>query len=364
MELVAEGLDLPTDVRFSPANGRMFVAEKRGTIRIVEHGVPLDPPYLDIYQRTEGEFPGGEAGLVGFAFHPQFAANGRFFITYTFGTCDYGGCLSRLSEFVAEPDASATVIDPSSERVLLEIDTPGPFHHGETVFFGPDGYLYYPVGDGECCCDPNENAQDLSSLMGKVLRLDVDDVDDDGPEPYGIPPDNPFVGDARAAPEIWAYGLRAPWRLSFDRLTNDYYLGDVGEADWEEINVVPAGSKSGLNFGWNICEGDQSTCNECSGAGFTFPLLTYSHEEGCAVIAGHVYRGAAMPWLYGTFLYTDFCWAWIRSFRFEDGAAQDQREWKDLDKLESPTTFAEDADGELYVNDMAHGTVYRFVQGQ
>ncbi|HEY9014425.1 MAG TPA: PQQ-dependent sugar dehydrogenase, partial [Gemmatimonadales bacterium] len=254
----------------------------------------------------------------------------------------------------SDPDRA----DPASETELLSVDQPGPSHNGGQILFGPDGFLYLGLGDGGSR-DGNDRGrgQSLGDLLGNILRIDVS-----AGAGYQVPPDNPFVGQAGARPEVWSYGFRNPWRFTFDRATGDLYIGDVGEQDWEEIDRAPAaeGAGRGLNYGWSIMEG--SHClrgSSCDQTGLTLPILEYSHSEGCAVTGGYVYRGSALPQLQGQYLYADFCQGWVRSLRME-GSTPVVTDWPALSPGSLVTSFGEDSAGELYIVSGA-GTVYKIV---
>jgi glucose/arabinose dehydrogenase len=347
---IAGGLDSPLDLQAPPADrARIFVVEQPGRIRVVRNGTLLATPFLDISARVGF---GGEQGLLGLAFHPRYSENGRFFVNYTDNAGD-----THIAEFHASP--TADVAEPGSERLLLFVAQPFSNHNGGSVAFGNDGFLYVGLGDGGSGGDPFDNGQDLGTLLGKLLRIDVDRG-----SPYAVPADNPFVGRAGARTEIWAYGLRNPFRFAFDRATGDLYLGDVGQNRREEIDVAAAPRRGGENYGWNVMEGflcfePASGCNQ---TGLTLPVLDY--DEGCAVIGGPVYRGCRMPGYHGTYFYGDYCQAFVRSFRFVNGAASERRDWtsplgRGLDQLSS---FGVDADGEMYLIDL-DGEVYKVVPG-
>lgn len=354
LETVVTGLEFPVGLAAPPADARLFVLEKGGRIRIIENG-SLGPTFLDLRGRVS---TGSEQGLLGLAFDPAYASNGRFVVNYTDPSGD-----TRISAFhvSADPDAA----DAASESVLLAVDQPFDNHNGGQLAFGPDGDLYIGLGDGGSGGDPNGNGQSLSTLLGKVLRVDLE-----GAQPYAIPPDNPFAASAGASVrgEIWSYGLRNPWRFSFDRATGDLYIGDVGQGNYEEIDIstAAAGAGRGLNFGWNRMEGTHcfppDAGESCDRTGLILPVLDYDHSQGCSVTGGYVYRGSAIPDLAGTYFYADFCGGWVRSFRFSAGQAADRREWPDLSPGGSITSFGEDAAGELYLL-TSEGAVYRIVQG-
>ena len=331
-------------------SGRLFVVEQHGPIRIW-NGVSLEAtPFLDLAAAVTCC---GEQGVLGLAFHPDYETNGRFFVLYT---RDDGG---QLQSVLARFEVSGTdpdIADPASEAVLLAIDQPAGNHNGGQLHFGPDGYLYVASGDGGGGGDPSETGQDLSTLLGKILRLDVDAPPDPGLA-YAFPADNPFVGVAGARGEIWAYGLRNPWRFSFDRGTGDLWIGDVGQAVWEEVDLQPAASAGGENYGWDCREGahDFDDTNgdlnaECTGAGYTDPVLEYQQAGGrCSITGGFRYRGSAHPRLRSVYLYADFCTGEVfGTVPRCDGA------WESRVLLDTPfnvTTFGEDAAGELYLTE-------------
>ncbi|RPJ22182.1 MAG: glucose dehydrogenase [Chloroflexi bacterium] len=321
---LVSGLNRPVDLQ-ADGSGRLFVIEKVGRIRIIESDQLLEGPFLDISDRVGSN--GNEQGLLGLAFHPQFAENGRFFVNYT----DTNGN-TVIARFQVSNDPN--VADPASEVNLLGVDQPFPNHNGGVLTFGPDGYLYVGLGDGGAAGDPNGNAQNTDTLLGKILRLDVDSG-----EPYAVPADNPF-GD-----EIWAYGLRNPWRLSFDKSTGDLYIGDVGQGDWEEIDFLAAGSPGGANFGWDHREG----AHDYEGGGpqgMIDPVAEYSHPEGgCSVTGGYVYRGSLPEWN-GIYLYGDYCTGMVWGLLQTDGGWQNQLLF-DLDI--TITSFGQDGSGEVYL---------------
>lgn len=338
LQEIVSGLSVPLYLTAPPGDAaRLFIVEKTGAIRIIKDGVLLPEPFIDLSSRVSN---GGEQGLLGLAFDPDYAMTGRFIVHFT----DPAGntTLSRL-QVSANPD----VADPASELVILTAAQPFANHNGGQVAFGPDGFLYLGLGDGGGSGDPNSRGQDLSDLLGSILRIDVR-----GSEPYSVPADNPFVQSA--APEVWSYGLRNPWRFSFDRATGDLYIADVGEQTWEEIDVSTAaqGNGKGVNYGWNIMEGAHCfLANDCDQNGLTLPLVEYNHQEGCSVTGGYVYRGSAIPALQGHYLYADLCQRWVRSFRYLDGTVTEQTEWPSLMPVGPVLSFGEDALGELYILD-------------
>ena len=323
-QLNIPSLQRPVDLQVN-GSGRLFVLEKVGRIRIIENDQLLETPFLDITDRV-GSSP-NEQGLLGLAFHPQYQENGRFFVNYT----DPGGD-TVLARFQVSSDPN--LADPNSEVQLLGIEQPFPNHKGGMMAFGPDGFLYAGLGDGGAAGDPFANAQNTEVLLGKILRLDVDSA-----EPYAIPSDNPFGN------EIWAYGLRNPWRFSFDRATGDLYIGDVGQGEWEEIDFLAAGSPGGVNFGWDHREGAHDY--EGGGpAGMVDPVAEYSHPEGgCSVTGGYVYRGSMPEWN-GIYLYGDYCTGMIWGLIQTNGGWQNQLLF-DMDV--TITSFGQDENGEVYL---------------
>ena len=342
LESVVTGLEAPVYLTAPPGDARLFVVEQPGRIRVVRDGQLLPRPFLDITAKVGY---GGERGLLGLAFHPRYAENGRFYVDYTDRNGD-----TRVERYTAAPGADTA--DPLSAHQVLFVSQPYANHNGGDVLFGPDGMLYVGMGDGGSGGDPHGNGQSLGTLLGKLLRLDVD-----GGDPYAVPPDNPFVGRSGARPEIWAYGLRNPWRLAFDPTGGLLYIADVGQNAWEEVDVAPSGSK-GLNYGWNRMEGTHCYgASACDRQGLTLPALEYGHGDGCAIVGGFVYRGRAIPALAGRYVYSDYCSGWLRSFRYQGGAATEPRAWQ----VASPgqvLSFGQDAAGELYLL-AASGTAYR-----
>lgn len=348
LELVADGFDSPVFLTSPPGDERLFIVEQAGTIRIIEDGIVLPEPFLDIRGRVKA---GGEQGLLGFAFHPAYGANGWFYVHYTDTNGD-----TRIERY--QVSSNPNVALPGSAQLVLAIEQPFANHNGGMLAFGPDGALYIATGDGGGSGDPQGNAQDLSSLLGKILRLDVDSR-----QPYAIPTDNPFRNVAGARGEIWAYGLRNPWRFSFDREAGRLYIADVGQNAWEEINSVPA-SRAGVNYGWNIMEGRHCfNASSCDTSGLTLPVFEYANADNtCSVTGGYVYRGDAIPALRGHYFYSDFCAGWIRSFRLAGDSVTDEQEWN-VGDIGNVLSFGEDAASELYVltRGSAGGRVFRFV---
>jgi glucose/arabinose dehydrogenase len=350
LQQVASGLSFPLYLTAPAGDRRLFVVEKGGMIRVVKDGAVLASPFLDISAQVSG---GGEQGLLGLAFDPQYAASGRFVVHYT----DLAGD-TRVAGFRVSSDPD--VADPASEVLILAADQPFANHNGGQALFGPDGYLYITLGDGGSADDPAGRGQSLSELLGSILRIDP--LEGGG---YAVPSDNPFVGTAGALQEIWSYGLRNPWRISFDPATGDLYIADVGQRRWEEVNVSTAadGAGRGLNFGWSVMEGPECFRDSpCPQEGLELPVVSYDHGDGCSITGGFVYRGAAIPALRGHYFYSDYCGGWVRSFRFDNGAAADQFQWSALAPGGSVPGFGVDAAGELYVMS-AQGVVFKIVPG-
>jgi glucose/arabinose dehydrogenase len=330
LETVVSGLSNPVHVTSPPADPRLFVVEQPGRIRIVRAGRLLAEPFLDIRDRVRS---GGERGLLSVAFHPRYRENGFFYVDYT----DLNGD-THIERYrvTSNPDRA----DPASATLLLKIDQPYANHNGGLVLFGPDSMLYVGMGDGGSGGDPHGNGQNLAARLGKLLRLDVIHGD-----PYAVPRDNPFRTRAGAAPEIWAWGLRNPWRFSFDRVAGLLYIADVGQDKWEEIDAAPA-SAAGLNYGWNRMEGSHPFRGDGTTRELVAPIEEYDHGQGCSITGGSVYRGHALPEVAGCYFFADYCSGWVRSLRYEHGKVSDRREWLHAGDVSS---FGEDAAGELYV---------------
>ena len=344
----------PVDLQSAPGDtSRLFIVEKTGTIRVFQ-GDSLGPrTFLDISSRVSN---GSEQGLLGLAFHPQFATNRRFYVDYTDRSGD-----TRVVEFVA-----SVALDSASaaEREILFVAQPAANHNGGQIAFGPDGYLYVALGDGGGGGDTYHNGQNLNSLLAKLLRLNVDVG-----SPYSIPSDNPFATQAGARGETWDYGLRNPWRFSFDRLNGDLYIGDVGQDTYEEVAYEPHGA-GGRNYGWNIMEGLHCfppPTTACNRTGLTLPVTEYPHQDGCSITGGYVYRGTEIPELNGVYFYGDYCTGIVRSFKIEQGAPVNPQDWTSAlrtqsgGRMEGLSSFGQDARGEIYLL-LLSGEVYQIVR--
>ena len=347
LKLVVGGLAEPVYVTDSgDGSGRLFVVERAGRIRIVEpDGRLAAAPFLDIRSSIRSSYI--EQGLLGLAFSTTYARDGRFYVDYT----DRAG----NTVIAAYQRLDAGHADPSSARVLLRIEQPYQNHNGGQLAFGPDGFLYVGMGDGGGAGDPQNNGQRLNTLLGKILRIDVNRG-----VPYAIPASNPFATRSGARPEIWDYGLRNPWRFSFDRQTGALFIGDVGQSVWEEIDALPAG-RGGLDLGWRIMEGGACyAAATCDRQGLTLPVATYDHSRGdCAVVGGFVYRGTAYPALDGVYLFGDDCSGRIRAFRAAGAAGSPVTTAVVLETHLAISSFGQDDAGELYVCDLAGGAIYR-----
>ena len=358
LEEVADGLEQPVFVTAPPGDSRLFVVEKVGRVRVIEDGRLEQTPFLDIRKKVKAGSPTAEQGMFALAFHPDYASNGRFYVHYT--TRPDGD--TRVIEYrVSESDPNRA--DPVTRRTVLEVEQPFRWHNGGMMTFGPDGMLWLGLGDGGVKNDPDDHGQNPKTLLGSILRFDVDGRT--GDRAYGIPSDNPFADGDDGAPEVWAYGLRNPWRFDIDPRRHLLFVADVGEYRFEEVNVVDL-DEPGPNFGWAVREGDDcfaGRSSDCRSKGFVDPVLTYEHGgDSCAIVGGHLYRGRAMPVLAGRYFYADFCDGRIRSFRYNKrGKAVEKRDWSEqLGQVPLLTSFGMDADGELYVTS-AEGSVQRIV---
>ena len=344
---IATGLNSPVDLQTPDDNsGRLFVVEQSGTIRVIANNTLLSTPFLNIASKVTFS---GEMGLLGIAFHPAFSQNQRFYLNYVHSS---GGV---TQSFIAEYRVSASdpnQADPASERILLTIDQPFDNHKGGQLVFGPDGFLYIGLGDGGSGGDPLGNGQSLDTLLGKMLRIDVDHTSS-GKE-YAIPADNPFVGGPHM-PEIWAYGLRNPWRFSFERSTGRLFCADVGQNNYEEIDLLQKGG----NFGWNVMEGMHCyNASNCDMTGLVLPIAEYSHSEGVAVIGGYVYTGSAISGLTGSYLLGDYGSGTIWNLKESPPGTWTRTEL--LSTGRNLSSFGQDAAGEIYVLDLA-GNVLKLV---
>ncbi len=352
---VVDGLDRPTFISALPGSDVLLVLEQGGRVRWIEDGQLRTEPFLDLGDRVQSS--GGEQGLLGLAFHPSFRDNGRFFVHYSTTARDgLRGGDGVISEF--SRSAAATSVDASTQRQVLSVAQPYSNHNGGMLAFSPrDGFLYIGLGDGGSGGDPQGNGQNLGAWLGKMLRIDVD-ARDQGE--YGIPDGN--VTDSGARPEIWSYGLRNPWRFSFDPDNGDLYIADVGQNAVEEVDYEPRGA-GGRNYGWNSMEG--SRCYEpnsgCDQGGTTPPVLEYSHDSGCSITGGYVYRGRAIPDLRSVYFYADYCSGLIGTLHMQDGALGGSRDITaslNPDGITDFTTFGTDSDGELYIATRG-GSIYR-----
>lgn len=343
IELVTQGLNGPVDIQNArDGSNRLFVVEQSGRIRIVDNGQLRNQPFLDIQDRV---LSGGERGLLGLAFAPGYAQSGRFYVNYTGAG---GHTVIAMFTVTSDPD----IADAGSEVVLLTINQPFSNHNGGQLQFGSGG-LFIGVGDGGSGGDPNNYGQSLNTLLGKILRVDVESQ----PGTLKIPGSNPFVGTPDARGEIWAYGLRNPWRFSFDRENNQLWIADVGQNNFEEVNRV-GGSSAGVNYGWRRMEGLECFEPNCNPAGLTLPVHVYSHSQGCSVTGGYVYRGSRFPELRGTYIYGDFCSGRIW------GISQQNQNRLLLNSGLGITSFGQDEAGEIYVADSDGGRVYRILGQQ
>ena len=343
---VASGLSRPVYLTAPDGDARVFVVEKVGRIRIIKNGALVVAPFLDISSKVNSS--GNEQGLLSVAFHPSYASNGFFYVNYTDASGD-----TRIEKYTVS--SNPDVANPASAKLVLGIDQPFANHNGGLNLFGPDGMLYIGLGDGGSGGDPNGNGQNKNALLGKLLRIDVDHGD-----PYTIPSTNPFAnGGGRG--EVWAYGLRNPWRFSFDKTTNALFIADVGQNAFEEVNVVAA-NRAAVNYGWNIMEAascyNSSTCNK---SGLEQPVISYNRDGGaCSVIGGMVYRGSAAPQLAGHFLYADYCAGWIKSFTWSNNTITNAMQWQ-TSAHGNITSFGQDSSGEIYILS-ENGHVYKIVK--
>lgn len=348
LELVSDAFFEPVDITHA-GDDRLFVVQKNGIIYILNPDDQANAsPFLDIDSRVRSS--GGERGLLGLAFHPNYAENGYFFVNYT--NLDGHTVVARYQVSGDDPDLA----DFNSEKILFTVNQPFANHNGGDLNFGPDGYLYIALGDGGSANDPQNNGQKRQTMLGKILRIDVDNGD-----PYAIPQDNPFAETDETLDEIWALGLRNPWRFSFDRLTGDLWIGDVGQGDWEEIDFQAADSEGGENYGWRCYEGDAAfnTDGCIDASNYRFPVHAYQSNlpNGCSVTGGFVYRGATFPLLYGKYIYADYCSGKIWALE-----QNESEEWINTELFDGPggqyVSFGEDAQGELYLTSLG-GNIFQ-----
>ena len=344
---ITSGLSGPVFLTQPLNDGRIFVVEQAGRIRLVKNGALQTTPFLDISSRV---LSGGERGLLSVAFHPQYATNHYFYVYFTSQTT---GDI-RIERFTTTTNAD--VADPATTKLIFTTPHPNINHNGGLVSFGPDGMLYAAFGDGGGGSpDQAGNGQNQNAYLAGIIRVNVDVGD-----PYSVPANNPFVGQANKKPELWAKGLRNPWRYAFDAATSLLYVADVGESAREEVDAVSA-TQGGINYGWSIMEG--TTCfgaTTCSQSGLTLPILDYGHTGGaCSITGGYVYRGSAIPGIRGHYFYSDYCAGFLRSLRYENGVAVDQKDWGIT--MSQVTSFGVDVAGELYI--MSANSVLKVAPG-
>ena len=345
LTMLVDGLSQPVHITHAgDGRGRLFVVEQGGRIRIVKNGSLLSTPFLDITDRV---LTGGERGLLSVAFPPDYASRGYFYGNYTDAS---GDTVVARYHVTADPD----VADPSSEEILLTVYQPDLNHNGGQLAFGPDGYLYIGMGDGGSSGDPHDYAQNPASLLGKMLRIDVESGGD--PYTYTIPSSNPYTQTVGYRGEIWALGLRNPWRFSFDRQAGDLYVGDVGQDYYEEVDYQPASSSGGENYGWNVMEGFHCyNAESCDTSGLTLPVVEYDHTQGCSITGGMVYRGPGDPPTQGIYFYADYCNGQIWGLKYAGST------WQSAPLYDAPfniTSFGDDEAGHLYVTDYFGGAIY------
>jgi glucose/arabinose dehydrogenase len=338
------GIKKPTHIaNAGDGSNRLFIVEQAGRIILVNGNIPLEKPFLDISSRVSCC---GERGLLSVAFPPGYANKKYFYVNYTNNS---GDTVVARYHVTSEPD----IANPESEEILLTVKQPYQNHNGGQIAFGHDGFLYIGLGDGGSAGDPHGYAQNPGSLLGKILRIDVES----GKSPYAIPEGNPFLKTKGYRPEIWALGLRNPWRFSFDRGTGDFYIADVGQNLFEEVDSQPASSRGGENYGWDIMEGLHCFQSDtCKKSGLVLPVVEYSHSQGCSVTGGMVYRGQKPADMQGTYIYGDYCSGRIW------GLKESGNEWKSsllADTDFSISTFGEDEKGNIYVADYRDGIIYK-----
>ncbi len=349
LELVADGFNAPVQITTpGDGSGRLLVVEQTGYIRVLVEGEILTPPFLDLSSQVAY---GGERGLLSMAFPADYHTAGHFYVDYT--RAEDGATV--VARYSVDPDDSNRAVRASEQEGLL-VSQPYPNHNGGMMAFGPDGYLYIALGDGGSGGDPDGNGQNRQTLLGSILRIDVEGET----QPYAILPDNPYAGSQDYREEIWAYGLRNPWRFSFDRDTGDMYTGDVGQSAWEEVDFQASGSSGGLNYGWNIMEGSHCYgADTCDHSGLTLPVFEYGHDRGCSITGGYVYRGSRLSGMEGVYFFADYCMGTIWGMR-ENGGERTAEVL--LDTSLQIVSFGEDRDGEIFVVDLG-GAIYRLNAG-
>lgn len=349
-KLLATGFTMPNTITsLSNKNDkRLYVVEQTGKIRIINAGGTIaSTPLLDLSSKV---LLGGEMGLLGLAFHPNFSSNGYLYVNYIDKNQN-----TIIARFTANKDG--TIANPATEKDLIKLKQPYPNHNGGDLHFGPDGYLYIALGDGGDGGDPGDRAQNAGVMFGKILRIDVNSGD-----PYAIPKNNPFVGKDNAVPEIWDLGLRNPWRFSFDSKTGEMYIADVGQSTTEEVNLEPTGSKGGVNYGWRCFEGSNTYnrvgCSNDAGT-YTTPILEYDHTENrCSITGGYVYRGATFPNMQGRYFFADYCGGQIYDADYKNN------KWSQNVALTTAfniSAFGTSSNGELYLSDYKTGTIYQLI---
>jgi glucose/arabinose dehydrogenase len=355
LQTVVKGLSSPVDILSDGSADRMFIVEQPGRIRLMTRGRLESQPYLNIAERVTHQ---GECGFLGVAFHPQFATNGYFYVNYTAGSTQKKDLHTVIAEYHADP--TAKVVNPQAERIILELPDPYNNHNGGQLQFGPDGMLYIGMGDSGSAGDPQNRAQNPQELFGKFWRIDVNQRN-----PYGIPKDNPFVEDSRFRPEIWAMGMRNPWRFSFDRKTGVLYTGDVGQNAYEEIDIIEKGG----NYGWRIREGLHPFKGDETPIMGTLvdPIAEYGRDKGQSVTGGVVYRGKKFPVLDGIYFYADYASGRFWGLKYENGKTIANDELRvtingqpTLNRVQ-PSAFGVDKEGEVYVCDHSRGSIYMIV---
>ena len=351
LELFASNLDRPVNIKHA-GDARLFVAEQDGLIKIINASGAIETtPFLDIDSRVRST--GNEQGLLGLAFHPDYVINGYFFVNYINNSGDT--VVSRFSRDGSNPSSA----DQNSEFIIITYDQPFSNHNGGDLAFGADGYLYISSGDGGSGGDPQGNSQNTSNLLGNILRIDINTVTPT--QNYSIPSDNPFIGSSTARGEIWAYGLRNPWKFSFDRMNGDIWIGDVGQGDYEEINRASA-SEGGLNYGWRCYEGSSvyNTLDCPSSSTLTFPVSEYNHFDGefkCSITGGYRYRGTTYPSFDGWYFFADYCSGEIGFLVYDSTFDIWNITLKDFSGNWS--AFGEGVNGEIYISDLQSGNIYK-----